>query len=105
MTGTLKVTPQELKNTASSFKSTGDQVKKLTQQMTDLVNSLTGSVWSGDAASAYTKKFKGLQNDITRMQKMINEHVTDLNAMAAEYDKTEKANQALANALAADVIV
>jgi hypothetical protein len=36
---------------------------------------------------------------------MIDEHVTDLNAMAAEYEKTESANQELANALASDVIV
>lgn len=105
MTGTLKVTPKELKNTASSFKSTGDQAKSLTDQMTELVNSLTGNVWSGDAASAYTKKFKGLQNDITRMHKMIAEHVNDLNTMAAEYEKTENTNKELANALASDVIV
>ena len=73
--------------------------------MTSLVEGLTGDVWSGDAATAYTKKFKGLQNDIDRMIKMVNEHVKDLNDMAAEYEKTENANEALANALSSDVIV
>lgn len=105
MTGTLKVTPEKLKSTATSFQTTGNQVKNLTEQMTSLVTSLTGNVWSGDAASTYVKKFKGLQNDINRMVKMINEHVTDLQTMAAEYEKTEAANVAAANALSSDVIV
>ena len=105
MTGTLKVTPDKLKSTATSFQSTGNQVKSLTDKMIELVNGLTGNVWSGDAASAYTKKFKGLHNDINRINKMITEHVNDLNDMAAEYTKTESANEALANALSSDVIV
>lgn len=105
MTGTLKVTPAKLKSTATAFQTTGNQVKNTTQQMTNLVTSLTGNVWSGDAASTYTKKFKGLQNDINRMVKMINEHVKDLNDMASQYEKTEAANKEIANALSSDVII
>ena len=105
MTGTLKVTPQKLRSTATSFQTTGNQVKTLTTEMTTLVTGLTGNVWSGDAASAYVKRFKGLQNDINRMVKMINEHVADLQTMATEYEKTEEANLTAANALTSDVIV
>ena len=105
MTGTLKVNTAKLTSTANNFKSIGNQIKSATTQMTNTVNSLSGSIWSGDAANAYKKKFNELQDDINKMIKMINEHVDDLNAMAREYEKAEAANINAANALSGDVIV
>lgn len=105
MTGTLNVDPAKLNSTAASFQSTGNQIKNLTAQMTALVTGLSGQVWSGDAATAYKNKFDGLQDDINRMVSMVNEHVTDLQAMAREYEQAESANLTAANALSSDVIV
>ncbi len=104
MTGTLKVDTQSLARTANSFKTTGTQIARLTQNMTDTVSKLSGNVWSGDAAIAYTRKFKGLQDDINRMKKMIDEHVDDLLAMAKQYEQSEKENQQIANGLSDNVI-
>jgi WXG100 family type VII secretion target len=105
MTGTIKVNTTKLISTANSFNSTGKQIKNITTQMTSTVNSLSGSVWSGDAANAYKKKFQQLQDDINRMINMINEHVTDLNKMADEYKNTDDKSINIANALSGDVIV
>lgn len=104
MTGTLKVEPSRLKSTASNFQSTGQHIQRMTQTMTNIVNQLSGSIWSGEAADAYKRKFGQLQDDINRMVKMINEHVTDLNAMASEYERVENTNKNLANSLKGDVI-
>lgn len=104
MTGNLKVTTAKLRSTANGFNATSNQIKSITNQMTSLVNALSGQVWSGDAATAYKNKFSQLQDDINRMISMINEHVTDLNNMAQEYDKAETANTSAGNALAGDVI-
>ncbi len=104
MTGTLKVNPAKLKSTATSFNSTGNQIKTIMNQMMTLVNSLNGTVWSGDAATAYKKKFSELQDDISKMLSMINEHVTDLNAMADEYILKETQNASIGNALSKDPI-
>ena len=105
MPGFLKVTPEKLISTASSFESQGSTVKTLTNQMVEIVTSLSGQVWSGEAATAYVNKFNGLQDDIQRIGAMITEHVTDLNQMAQEYQSAETANQELANSLSSDVIV
>ena len=104
MTGTLKVTPARLRSTSESFRSTSQHIQRMTQSMTNIVNQLSGSIWSGDAADAYKRKFGQLQDDINRMVKMINEHVTDLNAMAGEYERVENANKTLVNSLKDDVI-
>lgn len=105
MNGTLKVSTAKLTSTASSFNSTGNQVKNLTTQMTSIVKSLSGQVWSGEAANAYTRKFNGLQDDINKMIKMINEHVTDLQEMAREYEAAENTNISATSSLSSDVIV
>ncbi|MDO4555687.1 MAG: WXG100 family type VII secretion target, partial [Lachnospiraceae bacterium] len=98
-------TTSKLTSTANSFNSTGNQIKSLTSQMSSMVNGLSGSIWSGDASTAYKKKFNDLQDDISRMIKMVNEHVTDLNEMAKEYETAEAANIATSNALSGDVII
>jgi WXG100 family type VII secretion target len=105
MTGTLKVDTAKLRSTASSFQGTGNSMKSTTGQMMTLVSSLTGSVWSGDAATAYTGKFNQLKSDIDRMLKMVNEHVTDLNQMAQGYESAEAENRSSAQALSGSVIV
>ncbi|OUQ62897.1 hypothetical protein B5E53_16880 [Eubacterium sp. An11] len=105
MTGTIKVDTSKLTTTANALNSTGNQIKSITNQMTSMINSVSGSVWSGDAANAYKKKFGELQDDINKIIKMINEHVTDLNEMAREYERAETANINAANALSGDVII
>lgn len=103
--GTLRVSPEKLQATASSFEATGTTVSNLTQQMTSIVTSLSGQVWSGEAATAYVNKFNGLQDDMTRIYKMIKEHSDDLIEMAQQYMSAESANADLANSLSSDVIV
>lgn len=104
MTGTIKVDTAKLRSTAGSLQGTGNQIKSLTGQMTSLVNALSGSVWEGDAAAAYRKKFAALQDDMNRMASMINEHVKDLGEMAAEYDKAESENRSATGGFSENII-
>ena len=48
----IKVSTSKLTSKANSFQATGNQIKSNTNKMTTLVNSLNGSVWSDEAASA-----------------------------------------------------
>ena len=105
MNGVLNVDTAKLTSTASAFSSTANAVQNLTNQMTETVNQLTGQVWSGDAASKYVSQFNGLRDDIERVIKMINEHVDDLQQMAANYEQAESSNASAASSLSADVIV
>lgn len=104
MDGIIRVTPQELKNAASSFQSIGAEIQTLTGNMTQTVNDISGQVWSGEAATQYKNKFSGLQEDITKMMNMINEHVQDLNAMAMQYETAENQNTQAASSLQANFI-
>ena len=103
--GILKVTPEKLQSTASSFEGTGTTVNNLTQQMTAIVTGLSGQIWSGEAATAYVNKFNGLQDDMDRIHKMIQEHSQDLQEVAQQFITAENANKDLANSLSSDVII
>lgn len=104
MEGILKVTPEKLISTATEFGASGKTVSSLTQSMTATVNSLS-SIWQGEASSAYSNKFNGLQDDIEKMNRMIQEHVTDLNEMAKQYQNAEMANAEEVGRLSSNVIV
>jgi len=103
MDGILKVTPEKLRSTASSFSSSASEVNSITSQMMQLVKAL-GSSWQGEASSAYLTKFGQLQDDMDKMHRMIQEHVQDLNDMADKYQQAENASADLGNSLEGDVI-
>lgn len=104
MEGTLRVTPEQLINTASEFSSIGSTVANLTEQMTTTVTGLA-SIWQGEAATSYVNRFNGLNDDIQKLVAMIREHSTDLNEMAQAYMSSDDKNVQLAETLSSDVIV
>ena len=104
MDGILRVTPNELITVSNEFSAKGSAVSTLTSEMTNLVVGLS-SIWEGEAATAYTTKFRGLDDDIQLMNRMIQEHVTDLQDMANAYSQAESANLSDIEGLTSDVII
>lgn len=103
MTGNLLVTPEKLISTSQEFSNTGSTVNSITQQMLEIVRSM-GGVWSGEANTAYTNKFNSLEDDMTKIYKMITEHVQDLQEMARNYQQAERTNVETAGSLNSDII-
>ena len=103
MTGTLLVTPDKLISTSQEFSQKATQINTLTQEMLQTVRSLNAS-WSDEASMTYIKQFEGLEDDMTKMYRMITEHSTDLQEMARGYNDAVKVNVQAASALAKDVI-
>lgn len=99
----IKVSPEKLLSTAQEFSSQGNTISSLTTEMLNIVASLS-SVWEGDAAVAYMNKFKSLESDIQVMNRMIQEHVSDLEQMANLYSTTEQSNADDAASLASGII-
>ncbi|MBR4719084.1 MAG: WXG100 family type VII secretion target [Lachnospiraceae bacterium] len=102
-TGILKVTPEKLIAASNEFGTTGRTIRSLTQEMNDIVNSLK-SVWMGEAATDYGARFAELSDDIEKINRMIQEHVTDLNEMAREYQAAEDASTEQSASLATDIV-
>ena len=103
MEGSLLVTPEKLIETSSEFSTCMSQVQNLTSSMMEQVRSMS-SFWEGEAATAYLNKFNELEDDIQRVHTMINEHVTDLNEMAAIYQKAEAKSQEISGVLFGNVL-
>ena len=104
MTGIIRVNPSDLINAASDFGTRGATVSDLTAEMTTLVCGLSAD-WEGEAATTYITKFKGLEDDIQLMNRMIQEHVSDLEEMAGQYTDVESLNVQTASTLSSDVII
>lgn len=92
------------KATASSFQQAGKDVKKTTSDMLQLVRGISSSIWSGEASSIYLGKFNGLDADIAKMCKMIEEESQHLTTIAQEYQLAEEQNKQVAATLKNNVI-
>lgn len=103
MTGTIKVSPDKLMATASEFSKEGSNMTNLVSEMINMVTSMN-STWEGDASMAYITKFNSLENDLQVLNRMIQEHVTDLEEMANLYRTTEQSNSDDAASLSSGVI-
>ncbi|MBQ9065521.1 MAG: WXG100 family type VII secretion target [Blautia sp.] len=104
MANYLKVTPERLNAVSGELEGENTAMKGHTDRMLSLVNELSGDIWSGDAATAYKAKFAGLQDDMNALYRMVEEHVKDLQEIAANYTEAETANQEAAGALSTDII-
>ncbi len=104
MEGIIKVNSEQLAQTAAEFGSKAGVVGNLTSEMTNMVTSLASS-WEGEASNAYVAKFRGLDNDIQMLIKMVQEHSTDLEEMARLYQEAENQNMEEISSLSSDVIV
>ena len=103
MEGIIRVSPEQLISTAGEFSNQGSSISALTGEMMHLVTGLS-SVWEGEAATAYMTKFKGLEDDIQRMIRMVQEHASDLEEMASVYTQSDKTGADEASGLLSDVI-
>lgn len=104
MEGILKVTPEKLIQTSGEFATTGNQMKSLTSEMMSLVQGMKG-IWQGEAANAYGNKFQSLQTDMDKLYRMVQEHVKDLQEMAALYQKAEAGNAQQGGSLNSNVVI
>ena len=104
MEGILKVTPEKLSATAQDFSGQATQVNNTTTEMMELVQGLS-AVWQGEASQAYLTKFQGLQDDMEKMFRMIQEHSTDLQEMSDTYRTAESSAEQAIQTLSSEVIV
>lgn len=103
MEGILRVTPEKLIQTSGEVATTGNQMKNLTSEMISQIQGMKG-IWQGEAADAYGTKFNSLQTDMDKLYRMVQEHVNDLQEMAAQYQMAETGNTEQGSGLNINVI-
>lgn len=104
MASILKVTPEKLLEAANEFSLAGENIRSLTSEMMNIIIGLK-AVWQGSAASAYTSKFSSLQDDIEKLNRIIQEHVSDLTEMARTYEEAENISEEESSKLLSEVTV
>lgn len=103
MTGNLLVTPEKLMSASNEFSTNANEVRNITNKMVETVTSLN-STWSGEAATAYQRKFNELNDDMAKIYQMINEHNMDLMEMARNYQNAEQTNTNASSPLQGNVL-
>lgn len=79
---------KELKQEAAYFDDHANEIKKITDQMLELVSS-TNSDWRGEARETYNSRFQGLSDDMKYIYDMCHEYSTDLTEIAKNFEEAE----------------
>lgn len=103
MNSVLKVTPEQLIETAEQFSAVEANIRNITQEMISIVNGFK-SIWQGEAATGFANRFNALSDDMERMYGMIREHAADLTEMAQEYKNAEDESVQQAQTLVTEAI-
>ena len=103
MAVTFKVETTKLLDTATRFQQSANTWNSTISQMINLVNS-TGCQWCGSAADTYRRRFAQHDQDRRDIQSLINEHISDLQQIARNYQQTESNIAGAANQLRTNVV-
>lgn len=99
----LLVTPEKLVETSNNFQGIFQNASNTIATMMDTVRNLSAK-WEGEASTAFLNQFNKLDGDMTKLKRMIQEHVEDLLKIADVYKKAEAANAQMSSKLPFDAI-
>ena len=88
----LKVTPEELRNTANQFKSNLQKMQTAYLQMSDAVRNLDTS-WNGDASEQFKIQFDNMYKNLSQTEDKMNDAVDELTKAAGIYEQVENSNK------------
>ena len=98
MAGVLKVTPEELRNTASQFKTYQGNMQTAYLQMSDAVRTLDGT-WNGDASEQFKAQFDSMYKNLEQTEQKMADAVDELTKAAGVYEEVENSIKGMADAL------
>lgn len=99
----IRTTPEALRAKATQILDQGNLMKKTTDKMFDIIESINGNVWTGQTQLAYISQFGELADDATRMYEAVEALNIRLNEIADEYQKVEEDTSNIAQNLATEV--
>ncbi|HIV85561.1 MAG TPA: WXG100 family type VII secretion target [Candidatus Monoglobus merdigallinarum] len=104
MANQIKVSTEQLNSAATTLESDATNLSNIASQIAEISASLS-SIWEGSAGQAYASKFASMQDDCQLLQKRVQEHCTDLQQMAQQYQSADDESAGLANSLPTDVVM
>ena len=88
----LKVTPEELRNTATQFKSNLQKMQTAYLQMSDAVRNLD-TTWNGEANEQFKAQFDSMYKNLSQTEDKMNDAVDELTKAAGIYEQVENSNK------------
>ncbi len=95
----LRTSPEELRARGAQISTIASDMKVTGEKMFSIVETINGSVWSGETQTVYVSQFDGLRESALAVHARIEEMVNDLNQIAAEYETSEQEMTTLVQSL------
>lgn len=101
----LRISSEELRNRAAKISTVSENIHKILNKMFATVDTINGTIWSGDTQNIYVTRFEELKEFLPTVFSIIDGLVEDLNNIATEYEKGEEIIAQYVQALQDDVMM
>ena len=98
MADVLKVTPEELQNTANQFKSYQQTLQTAYLQMSNAVRSLD-TTWNGEASEQFKTQFEAMYKNLSQTEEKMTDAIDELTKAAGVYEEVENSIKGQVDAL------
>ena len=98
MADVLKVTPEELQNTANQFKGYQGNLQTAYLQMSDAVRSLD-TTWNGEASEQFKSQFESMYKNLEQTEQKMTDAIDELLKAHDIYQEAENAIKGQVDAL------
>lgn len=97
----LKFSPEEIVKMATALQSERSSIRSALDRIANL-NERAHADWQGEAANLYQEKIKKQQQDCEQTLLVIDEYISDLNAVSGIYQNAESTAKSAAEGLSTD---
>ncbi|ERL09277.1 WXG100 family type VII secretion target [Olsenella profusa DSM 13989] len=88
MAGQIRITPDQMRDRATQYRTEASNVGDVIQHMDSLLQALQEE-WEGSAAQAYSSRFQELRPGFVKAQDLITEIAQSLDATAQSLEETD----------------
>ena len=88
MAGQIRITPEQMSERATQYRSEAEMVNEIIRRMDRLLNTLQGE-WEGAASEAYAGRYAQLRPGFLKVEELIREIAAALDSAARTLSETD----------------
>ncbi|MCL2016894.1 MAG: WXG100 family type VII secretion target [Defluviitaleaceae bacterium] len=96
---TLRVTPDQVRSSASRIRNQNERMRSIMTEMQSVVDQLPQEQWDANSGRDFNSRYREIRRSSEGALTTLMQHITNLENAAQEYDNVERAQQQKVSAL------
>lgn len=104
MADLIRVSPEQLRNTAATFEEKATSIQNTTNSISDMRSELSGDTFSGEAADAFNEKLGSMTENVTSLLEEVRKYKDALEEIANNFESSDSTAAGTAQSLNENIV-